>query len=363
VTPSPCVEPPKVERPLTSAPRSSSRRTAAVRPLAAGPHQRAAAIDVGLELRAARDERLEHVDAVAARRPRERFVAHLLRVVRRPPIGEAAVRAVVGAVGAGLGGEAAVGRDELLDQVEAPEAGGGAQVARVHAAALGQQLGHLAMAPEEPDDERRAALAAGRDVDGDALVEQHARQPRQVRVRRLVQRRPAVVVAAGGIGTGVEQDAHEPLVVGRACHPEQVVAVRADGACQVGEAVELRAQPVDVVGLDGAVGAGERLARVAQARDVAAQRRPRLEAVRRRPTVRAPASVTVASQRSKAATGARRAVARGRVQARRRGPRSSRGPRGRRARGRAVRGQALHIGLQARQLGTRARARRRAGRP
>ena len=105
-----------------------------------GPHQRAAAVDVGVGARAARDERLEHLDAVAARRPGERLVEDLLRIVRRAPVGEAAVRAVVGAVRAGLRRQAPVGRDELLDEVQAPEPGGGAQVARVHAA-LGQHLG------------------------------------------------------------------------------------------------------------------------------------------------------------------------------------------------------------------------------
>ena len=48
------------------------------------------------------------------------------------------MRAVERAVRARRRRQAAVGRDELLDELQAPEPGGGAQVARVHAA-LGQQ--------------------------------------------------------------------------------------------------------------------------------------------------------------------------------------------------------------------------------
>ena len=59
----------------------------------------------------------------------------------------------------------------------------------------------------------------------------------------------------------------------------QVVAVGADRRGQLGERLELRAQAVDVMGLDGAIGAGERLARVAEVHDVAAQGRPAREAV------------------------------------------------------------------------------------
>ena len=94
-----------------------------------------------------------------------------------------------------------------------------------------------------------------------------------------MQRRPAVRVAARRIGACVEQDADEALVVRGARHAQQIVAVRADGGREVGEALELGAQTLDVVGLDGAVGAREGLTRIAQARDVTAQGSPRLEAV------------------------------------------------------------------------------------
>ncbi len=146
-------------------------------------------------------------------------------------------------------------------------------------AALGQHLGDLAVAPEERDDEGRAAVAAPGHVDRRALVQEHPRQQREIRVGGLVQRRPAVRVGAGRIGARVEQDAHEALVARRAGHADEVVAVGADRRGQVGEGLELRAQAVDVVRLDRAIGTGERLARVAQAGDVAAQGGPAREAV------------------------------------------------------------------------------------
>ena len=67
-----------------------------------GPGERGAAIDVGVDGGAARDELGERVGAVAARGPGERLVERLLRVVRRAPRREAAVRPVEPAVGAGL---------------------------------------------------------------------------------------------------------------------------------------------------------------------------------------------------------------------------------------------------------------------
>jgi hypothetical protein len=147
-----------------------------------------------------------------------------------------------------------------------------------------------------------------------ALVEQHPRQEREVGVARLVQRRPAVRVAAGRIGARVEQDAHQALVARRAGHPDEVVAVGADRRGQVGEGLELGAQAVDVMGLDGAVGTGERLARVAQAGDVAAQGRPASEAVpacHHRARARLGDGGVPALERG---DGARGPVARGRVQ-------------------------------------------------
>ena len=59
--PSPWSSPPNVERRSGSAPSSTQPPIAADAPARRGPHQRGAAIDVGLEPRAARDEQLERL--------------------------------------------------------------------------------------------------------------------------------------------------------------------------------------------------------------------------------------------------------------------------------------------------------------
>jgi hypothetical protein len=131
------------------------------------------------------------------------------------------------------------------------------------------------MAPEQRDDERRAARTARLGLRGRGGVEQERREPRQSDVRRLVQRGPAVRVCAGGVGAALEQQPHGALVAGGAGHVEEVVAVGAASRDEIGEAVELLAQRVEVARLDGAVGAGERLAAVpSQVRDVPAQSGP-----------------------------------------------------------------------------------------
>jgi hypothetical protein len=90
------------------------------------------------------------VDAVAAGRPRQRLVDDLLRVVGWPPGREAAVRPVEPALRPRLERQAPVAPDELVDQVEPAQPGGGARVARVQAV-LGEQLGGRAVAPEQRD--------------------------------------------------------------------------------------------------------------------------------------------------------------------------------------------------------------------
>ena len=159
-------------------------------------------------------------------------------------------------------------------------------------AALGEQLGGRAVAPEQRHDERRAAVAARRDIERRSGVEQHPRHRRQVAVGGLVQRRPAVRVAARHVGAAVEQQRDEPLVAGRARHADQVVAVRPERDDEPGEAIEQLGQRVEIVRLDRAVGARERLAGVTQPGDVTAQRRPACEAVLARDDDPAPARVS-----------------------------------------------------------------------
>ena len=146
-----------------------------------------------------------------------------------------------------------------------------------------------------------------------------------------MQRRPAVGVRAVHVGAAFQQHGDEPLVARRARHAEQVVAVRAAGGDELGEAVDQLRQPVHVLRLDRAVGARERLARVAQPGDVPPQRRPGAEPVLARdddPRARAGQRRRRSGRRRRPRRRCRPAR---RPAARRRAPRSSRGPRGRRA--------------------------------
>ena len=179
-----------------------------------------------------------------------------------------------------------------------------------------------------------------------------------------MQRRPAVRVRARGVRPALQQQRDEPAVAGGGGHAEQVVAVRATRRGELGEAIEQRAQAVEVVRLDGAVGARERLAALAQATDVAAQRRPAREPVlagddvaRARARQRRAASGRTAPWRFPSRPARTRA-------ARPPAPRSSPRPRGTRA---AARGRARRPAVRTRpgaaSSGSRARARPRVARP
>ena len=123
------------------------------------PSQRRAAVRVGIEVGAEVDEPLDRFNAVALRRPHERLVDDLLRIIGRLPGRKAAVRAVETAVRAGRGRAG-----ELVDQVDEPEPGGNAQVARLEP----EQVDDLAVAPEERDDQRRAAVTPRGEVSASA---------------------------------------------------------------------------------------------------------------------------------------------------------------------------------------------------
>src|SRR5579884_2820971 len=242
-------------------------------PVRGRPRQRRAAVRIGVEVRAELDESRDRGDAVALRRPHKRLVEDLLRVVRRRPGGEAAVVPVELAVRAG--GRSA---GELVDQVDAAEPGGDAEVPR----RLAEQWDDLAVAPEERLDERRAAVAAGREIGARAGGEEQARELDVVSVAGLVELRPPVVVAAVDVRTSVEQKPDE-LEVAR--HPEEVVAVRAADADELGMPVEQLGEPHSVAALEGAVREHERRRRLDAVRerfDVTTELGPAFVAVPRR---------------------------------------------------------------------------------
>jgi hypothetical protein len=237
------------------------------------PGERRAPIDVGVRVGAPLDQRRQRVGAIGARRPRERLVEDLLRIVGGPPGREAAVGAVEGAVGAGLGAEASVRPDQLVDQVEEPQAGRRPQVARMKAPIQGELHRHP-VAPEERDHERRAAVAAGGDVRRGAGLEQHLGEIEPSEVRGLVQRRPAMDVPAARVCSLAEEQGHEALVTGRRRHPEEVVVVGAPDRDDPGDALEQVAQGVRVAGLDRPVRTSEGLLRQGRRAHALAERPP-----------------------------------------------------------------------------------------
>src|SRR5207248_7060625 len=95
-------------------------------PVRRRPSERGAAVRVGIEVGAELDEPLDRLDTVAFRGPNERLVEDLLRIVGRLPGRKTAVRAVEAAV------RACCGRTyDLVDQLDEPEPGRDAQVARL----------------------------------------------------------------------------------------------------------------------------------------------------------------------------------------------------------------------------------------
>jgi hypothetical protein len=188
------------------------------------------------------------------------------------------VRPVEAAVRSGVRRQATVRGDERVEEVEPTEACGGAQVAGDDAV-LREQLGSVAVAPKERHEQRRASVATRRNVNRRPGVEQHPREQRQAAVGGLVQRCPPMGVGVRDIGPALQQDSHQPLVASGRGHCEQVVAVRPLRRSELREAVEQRPQAVDVVGLESAVRACERLAALAQRCDVTSQCPPAGEAV------------------------------------------------------------------------------------
>ena len=169
VTPSPWSGPPNVPRRFGSAPSSTSSRTESTRPFTAAQVERRAAVGVGVDPRAELDEQRQRLDPVALRRPDERLVEHLLRVVRRLPGGEAAVGPVEARCAPAAGSRRA---RRISSGRPRPAA------TRRFPGSSPSSGDDLAVAPEERRDQRRAAVAARREVEAAAGVEHHLRRAR-----------------------------------------------------------------------------------------------------------------------------------------------------------------------------------------
>ena len=227
--------------------------------------ERRALVRVGAE----RHQRADRGDAAARRRPRERAcrgrrrrqrapratssssastrsLAPPRRAPRRaPPAGRrtAARRESRRAGGrtAMRARRAAVAGDELVDQLEPAEAGGDAQVRRREPCSASSSA-DLAVAPEERRRPAACRRRRARRRRRGAPASSSIRASREVGVARLVERRPAVGVAARRVGAALEQERDEPLVAGAA--PSRAGRCRSSRARhELREAVEQRARP------------------------------------------------------------------------------------------------------------------------
>src|SRR4051794_9142189 len=161
-----------------------------------GPREWGTAVDVGAGASAELGEQPDRFDPVGFGGPDERFVEDLLWFVAGLPGGEAAMGPVEAAVRAGLRRAG-----ELANQQQVAEAGRDAQVVRFAT----EEIGDLAMAPEERLDQRGAAVASCEEVGARAGGEHRFGEVAVVAVAGLMELRPAVVVPAVGIGAALEQ--------------------------------------------------------------------------------------------------------------------------------------------------------------
>ena len=252
--------------------------------------ERRAAVRIGAE----REQALDRRDAPAGRRPHERAcrgrrrrrasrraptsasrtsarslrAAHGERLVERSPAGRRTA--------ASAGSPSAAGRSRACAPASGVPASsstrsreaeprGGAQVARARRRARASSSAVCAWPQNSATTSGVPPSPRADTSDRRAGVEQHPRERRQPDVGR-----PDAAPSSRGrsrprVGAALEQERDEPLVAGRGRHPEQVVAVRPARVDDLRLAVELRAQRVGVVRLDGRVGPRERVA-LAQAR-------------------------------------------------------------------------------------------------
>jgi len=112
------------------------------------PDERRASIRIGVQARTRPDEPLQHEQAVTLACPHKCFVKNLLRVCRRLPVRETAMRTVEASGGARFGSECAIRFEAGIYQLRNAEPGSGTKIVWSHRMAT-QQIGYLAMSPEQ----------------------------------------------------------------------------------------------------------------------------------------------------------------------------------------------------------------------
>ena len=118
--------------------------------------------------------------------------------------GKSAVRPIEASGGAGFGRQGAFAGKASLHQFWDAEPGRCAKITWGSRMAA-QQIGDLAMSPEQRSDQGSAARAVRFRIQGRAFRESRGRNLRLVRVCSLMERRPAAIVRVVDVGTGREQ--------------------------------------------------------------------------------------------------------------------------------------------------------------
>ncbi len=154
--------------------------------------------------RASSEEPFDHFQAIALAGPDEGFVEDLLRIRRGLPVREAAVRTVEAAGSRGIGCQGSIGAEADLDQRREAEPGGGAEIVRSDSIAT-QEVGDLAMPPEERDNQRGAAGTVGFRVQGGTVFDQKGGELTAVAIDGLMERRPPAIVRLIDVGARLQE--------------------------------------------------------------------------------------------------------------------------------------------------------------
>src|SRR5579872_2215716 len=168
------------------------------------PNQRSTSIWIGVEPRPGSHQSLKHAYAIALACPHERFVEYLLRIRRRLPIRESAMRSIEASSCAGLGRQSAFAGKASIHQFVDAKPDRGSKIVWGHSMAS-QQIGNFAMSPEQRSNQRSTSPAVRFRIESSAFREQQARNPRLVRVCSRMKRSPAAIIRIVHLGTGREQ--------------------------------------------------------------------------------------------------------------------------------------------------------------
>lgn len=168
------------------------------------PKQRRAAVRVCVQISTSRDEDGQDLHAVRFARPDQRLVQDFLLAVGGLPHRESAVRSIEPAAAPGSRRQRAVRLETFVNDIDASESRGHAQVAR-YDRNVREHVGYFAVTPEQRDCERRATFAVRLPIRRSACLDEALRQFHLVGVRGLMQWRPSTVIRLVDIRTGPKE--------------------------------------------------------------------------------------------------------------------------------------------------------------